>query len=310
MATRKAKAKSPGKPGPSASESAKGSETLSSEGVKFYIRPEEYAATARAQKKWVQSLAVGSETERPSFPFIEQLKASSQYPRITAALSGLPNPIDIEDFWFLRSLIYALAGPRVHERFTRAERAKVAEKISSLARQLAQLLHQVHGDNEVHRDWPYEFQAYLDRMALGAALDFQEMAGSPGESELAAALADEDGEAFHAARFGIYHTLMECMPEVLEMLSDAAQFWKESGSQPLAKPHHKNAARLYFIRSMTSAFFGKFGRPMRALTLDLASVYFDCDDLDEAALSNLAPVTSQMRKLYEMEKRLQVVKVS
>lgn len=241
---------------------------------------------------------------------IRKLKASNVYPLIRDALAAIPGWNDADDLSLSMAISRGLAGPRPHEMFTKAERIKTADKIASLAKELAGLLYRVHGDAELRRDWPFEFQALIDRMALLAAIDFRESVGSPDESELGEALADDEGEAFHATRYGIYHTLMDCMPETLEMLSEAAEYWKEAGSQPLAKPNHKNAARLYFIRVLTEHFVRSFGKPMRELTLNLTSVYFDCSDIDEAALSNLAPVTQHMRNLYEMGKKFRNTKLS
>ena len=237
---------------------------------------------------------------------IERLKASPEYPQIRVVLESFPEWEDSGERVLEMTLSYALAGPRVHERFTKTERVKTAEKISALATELAQLLYRVHGNNELGRDWPFELQGAMDYMALSAALDFRESAGG----ELAETLADDDGDAFHATRYGIYHVLMECMPETLESLADAAQYWKEAGSQPLAKPNHKNAARLYFIRAVTGHFVRMYGRPLRELTLSLTSVYFDCGDLDTAALSNLAPVTEKMKRFYEMDKKWRNAKLS
>lgn len=241
---------------------------------------------------------------------VDKLKASAEYPKIRSALAALPDWNEVNDTFFGMTLHRALIGPRPHEKFTKSDRVKTADKISSLAKELAHLLYRVHGDRELGRDWPFEFQGLIDHMALSAAVDFKESAGSPDESELAAALADDEGEAFHATRYGIYHTLTDCMPETLEMLSEAAQYWKEAGSQPLAKPNHKNAARLYFIRVLTEHFVRSYGKPMRELTLNLTSVYYDCSDIDEAALSNLAPVTERLKNLYEMDKRIRKIKLS
>lgn len=58
----------------------------------------------------------------------------------------------------------------------------------------------------------------------------------------------------------------------------------------VTKPDHKNAKRLYFIRAISHDFNANYGRPLRKETLALASVFFDCSDLDEAAISRLAPV--------------------
>jgi hypothetical protein len=58
----------------------------------------------------------------------------------------------------------------------------------------------------------------------------------------------------------------------------------------VTKPDHPNAKRLYFIRSLTRSFVEAYGRPMRKETLALTSIFFDCEGLDEAAMSRLAPV--------------------
>lgn len=220
---------------------------------------------------------------------IDRLNSSPSYPRICQMLHALPKwNADTHPFSLEMAIHRGLAGPRAHERLTKSERLKTAEKISSTAQELASLLRRIHGDQEIYRDWPPEFQGLLDGLALEAALDFQERVGKG--NDLADALADESCETFHATRFGIYHLLMEGMPEVLETLSDGAKWWGESGRTPLAKPNHKNAMRLYFLRTLTSAFVGMFGRPLRELTLEITSIYFDCSDLVEADLSNLAPV--------------------
>ena len=228
-------------------------------------------------------------------PAIEKLRGSVEYPRIASAIAALPGRPDVNDIGLAMALSRALGGPLPHERFTRIERVKTAERIAVLAAELSQLLYRLHGDKESQRDWPFEFQAMIDRMALLAAVDFRESVGVANESELAAALADDDGEAFHAVRSGINHALIDCMPEILAMLADAAQWWEEDGKQTLAKPNHKNAARLYFIRELTKHFVSYYGKPLRDLTLTLTSVYFDCSDLDVAALSHLAPVSEQMK---------------
>lgn len=58
----------------------------------------------------------------------------------------------------------------------------------------------------------------------------------------------------------------------------------------VTKPEHENAKRLFFIRNLTHSFMGSYGRPMRKETLALASVFFECEGLDEASISRLAPV--------------------
>ena len=239
---------------------------------------------------------------------IEMLTTHSNYHQILAALSGLTDWSGHDESMLKHVLLTALAGPLPHEKFTKSERIKTADKISSLAKDLSALLYLVHGEKEIYRDWPYEFQALNDRMALQCALDYQDSAGPKEESEVAQILATEDG--FHVARYSVYHSLMDCLPEMLNNLADAAEMWKEHGDQPLAKPNHKNADRLYFMRKLTGYFVGTYGKPLRKPTLDITSIYFDCSDLDEAALSNLAPVTQRMRNLYKARNFLKEGKVS
>lgn len=242
---------------------------------------------------------------------MDKLKASPEYPKILAALQALPEWDDAESLWLGTVLHRALSGPLPHERLTKTERTKIADRITALSMELAQLLYRVHGDKELGRDWPGELQAQVDYMALRAAVDYKESVGAPEESELGEALSDVHGTGFHIARYAIYHTLIDCMPEALETIAQGSQMWKEFASDPpLAKPNHKNADRLYFIRRMTSHFVRSYGRPLREVTLGLASIYFDCDDLEVAALSNLAPVNPKHKKLYESRKSAMKTKLS
>jgi hypothetical protein len=241
---------------------------------------------------------------------IEKLLASTEYSWIRASLQKLSGSTE-DELLGLRTLIpRALQGPLPHEKLTKARRLKIGDRIIVLAKELAALLYEIHGDNEHFREWPSEFQAHIDGIALEATLDFRDLAGVAKESEIARALEDDNGAAFHSTRFGIYHALMDCLPEVLETIADAAKWWKEDGAQPLAKPNHKNAKRLYFIRALTAYFFRIYDRPQRELTLRLTSVYFDCGDLEEAALSNLAPITKRMKYLSEMRKKARKTKLS
>lgn len=79
---------------------------------------------------------------------------------------------------------------------------------------------------------------------------------------------------------------------LLEGLCGSLDKWADSDAI-VTKPDHPNAKRLYFLRSLTSSFVEAYGRPMRKETLALASVFFDCEGLDEAAISRLAPVRTR-----------------
>lgn len=56
------------------------------------------------------------------------------------------------------------------------------------------------------------------------------------------------------------------------------------------RPNKPTAARSYFVRSITSHFFKKYGEPLRGPTLSLASVFFDCQNWTTADITSLAPV--------------------
>lgn len=81
---------------------------------------------------------------------------------------------------------------------------------------------------------------------------------------------------------------------ILSNLGDSAKNWARA-PQYLAKPNHPNARRLFFIRTLTGDFLARYRRPMRKETLSIASLFFDCSDLDEATLSRLAPVNGPKR---------------
>lgn len=221
------------------------------------------------------------------------LHEAPAFPEIVKKITGHPQWADKRHpsmSWFtIESAIHrGLAGPAIHERMTKSEREKVANRIGSLATELAGLLQTLHGDKEWGRVWPFEFQALINRLSLDSAVDFRERMGDG--NDMADLLADNEGEAFHIARCATEHLLMDGMPEIMETLAASADWWKEAGTQALPRPNSKNADRLYFIRTLTSAFMRVLATPMREVTLSITSLYFDCSTLDVAALSNLAPV--------------------
>ena len=223
------------------------------------------------------------------------LRAHPNYHRIEEIIRSHPKFDSIWSPYFLTFAINrGLKGPRPHERITKTERIKVADRIAKLTSELSTLFYKIHGSTEQERDWPFEFQARIDGFSLDAAIDFREWLGD--DNDLAKSLEEDDGAAFHAMRSGIEHMLMQGMPELMDTLSQSAIWWKENGDSPLAMPNHKNANRLYFIRTMTQACMRNFNTPMRALVLEITSVYFDTSDLSEADLSNLAPVRNRTKR--------------
>ena len=224
-------------------------------------------------------------------PNLQRFIASPEYPRVMVALEKQ----DPKGRWALQlnmAISRGLAGPLPYELLTRGERLRLCERVKFHATELANLFYAIHGDAEEGRRWPFEMQVLLDGFAVAAAHDYKDyLEGSP----MREILDDPETEGLHIARSAIYHMLMDCMPEMMETLADGADFWAERGDQTLAKPNHKNAKRLYFLRVLTNAFVQVLGTPMRKETLEIASVYFDCSDLKEADLSNIAPVRKRRR---------------
>lgn len=177
-----------------------------------------------------------------------------------------------------------LKGPDLSEKMTGSERRKLAASIVTAATTLRDSLKLLL----VRESFPFEFQATFDDFACGVAMDRFETVGAWDEEEF-----DED--AYDHSRYGAYHLLMECFPETLAMVAQSAKWWAES-ERILKKPNDPNAKRLFFIRTVTQGLYYEFKTPMRAATMALTSIFFNCDDIDEAALSRLAPPP----KPYEM----------
>lgn len=221
---------------------------------------------------------------------VRQLKESPRFHRIKELVERKSG----KDFGAVELSLYmalhrALEGPPAHERLTKAERVRIADRIIAAATKLTAELDALSLFENDSASWPFEFQSELDWLALSSTLDYQESLVDHG-SPLGDFLSDDEAEGFHVARYSVYHLLTYGMKDVMSTLANAAERWRDTGTQALAKPNHKNARRLIFLRFLTRSFVRIFGGPARELTLELASVYFDCSDLTEADLSNLAPV--------------------
>jgi len=177
-------------------------------------------------------------------------------------------------------------GPSPSEKMTRQERTKLSRAVAKSSGELRAALEEAFAEGV-----PYQFQSMLDAFALSSTCAYAQGFPEDKRDEL------EENDTLHYARFAIYDLLMHGLPELLETLKSAAEQWAEE-EQYLAKPNHPNAARLYFIRRATEIFCIEFGQPMRELTLELTSVYFDCSDLTEADLSRLAPVRNIKHPLF------------
>lgn len=217
-------------------------------------------------------------------PALKKLFASPSYQRIMELASkGVfrrPTRSDTAETAVWHAALRGALGPSHSERLTKQERLRLANSLRRSATELRETLKIVLAGGV-----PFQFQANLDGLALDATNSFAETFEEQKRGEL------EEGDHFNTSRFAIYHLLMDGLPELLETIVESAEWWG-SQEQYLAKPNHPNAERLYFIRRATETFYLYFGQPMRELTLELTSVYFDCSDLSEADLSRLAPVRS------------------
>lgn len=214
---------------------------------------------------------------------VARLEGAANYGRLLQLAGSAPLKRSlfghVPEAVLVRAAMSGLRGPSYTERLTRAERSNMAQGIRHHSGALAGLLEEVLWEKNL----PYQFQAMLDGMALDAAVHYEQTI----EEELRREL--EKNDVFHFARFAIYDFLLSGLPDLLETIESAAEWWSEE-EQFLAKPNHPNAERLYMIRRVTEAFFVAYGKPMRELTLELTSVFFDCSDISEADLSRLAPV--------------------
>lgn len=185
----------------------------------------------------------------------------------------LPVAPEVEDVAL--TALSALNGYNSSCRMTKAERRKAGRKIASLAHQLN---HELLALSDPHKDvWdlPVEFRSELYRSQSEA---FKKITIVPvnGYSEF------EGGFTFGFIGF---------MDAVAAIERGALEF--AESRPPIAKPHKPTAARQFFIQVFTDHFCDVYGTPLRDSTLAIASVFFDCSDLDRSAIAQLAPRRSR-----------------
>ncbi|KQZ56447.1 hypothetical protein ASD53_12935 [Lysobacter sp. Root559] len=215
-------------------------------------------------------------------PQLAKLAASGALAAVVAMLQDKRRvkPFEIErlplDSWIVGAVASSLAEPDIAETMTNSERRRIAKEIVDSASKLSASLGVFQHKGGMR--WP--FQPFLDRLALEVQLSEEE--------NLSEAGVPMDEDTAHRCRFAVYHLLMHKLDMVFEALISGAERFAESDTL-LKKPNDKNADRLYFIRSLNRKFCVEFRSPCRAAVLALTSEYFDVTDLDEAALSKLAP---------------------
>lgn len=227
-------------------------------------------------------------------PLVEKLLGQRKLPVSTfrrmsgEVITDPPRPIAL---FLYQTISHALEGPNTSEKMTGSERRRLAARIRDSANSLSDALQPLFKDM---RSIPFQFQSLLDGLALDLSADhFQKLREDGVEIAV-------DEEAENRSRFAIYAVLMHKPGDYLDTLIEAADWWADSKTI-LKKPNDPNALRLYFIRKLTDAFFREFKTPMRAATLAITSVYFSCEDIDEAALSRLAPVSVRPEKPTPVE---------
>lgn len=182
------------------------------------------------------------------------------------------------DLWVIQAVRGCLAEPDLAEKMTAKERREKAIEIKRHAEALWEAIAPFMRAGEAGFGWP--FQPELDGLALDLSVDYTKDFDYP---------PDELDDAQHRSRYAIYYVLMNRMEDVLATLVSSGD-WFADTKTIIKKPNDPNARRLYFLRVMTERLVSEFRSPCRGVALALASPFFDCSDLDEAAVSKLAPV--------------------
>jgi len=225
-------------------------------------------------------------------PQIKKLTRSPGYSELWESIASRPRralgSVDDSEFetYFWSFILEALKGPEPIDKLTGTERKKIATNIAKASRMLATAWKNVASEDRV---LPVEFQVTFDSLACDAAAHEWELLHGNYVGT------DANEKEMHSAQSSIYIFLSSGLPRLFEDLAFAADCVAKS-KPVLAMPNDKNALRLYFIRKLTDWFFREFGKVLRGETLKIASIYFDCSDIDEAALSRLAP---NPRERYE-----------
>jgi hypothetical protein len=180
------------------------------------------------------------------------------------------------DIWIVRAATGAARERDLVDRMTASERKKLEITIRESADALEGALALFHGE----AGFSYHFQSEFDLLALNAACNHQQWCQ---ERDV-----PMDEETTHRCRYAIYFMLMYDLDEFFDAIRRGADWfsWQET---IIKKPNDKNANRLHFIRKLNNSLCSEFDSPCRSAALAITSAFFDCSDLDEAALSKLAP---------------------
>ena len=226
------------------------------------------------------------EVQSPMIALSDALEAHPEFESICAQLHPKLRGPQKDPAWLLRWFVPVALDPPKDELMSRSERAAIAERVTNSADVLRECMKELTQANGAHC---FPFQPMLSRFAvLRAAEDYLRWKDNADQ-------AADVAEIVHRTRFGIYFSVTAGLSELLFALEDAAQMFVDLEPTVL-RPGSQNARRLYFLRFMTRVLHRETGKPCRGIVLSLATMYFDCSDLDEAALSKLAPVNAGIKK--------------
>lgn len=183
------------------------------------------------------------------------------------------SPLDI---WIVQAATGAARERDIAERMTASERKKLEKAIRESTDALENALALFHGE----AGFSHHFQSEFDGLALDAACNEMEWCQ---ERDV-----PMDEETALRCRYTVYRLLMYDLGEVFDAIRCGVDSFSRQKTI-IKKPNDKNANRLYFIRKLSSSLCAEFDSPCRSAALAITSAFFDCTDLDEAALSKLAP---------------------
>jgi hypothetical protein len=220
------------------------------------------------------------EVQCPHPKLMADLKASPELAQICADLEKrVPTTFMYKSVeLFLLHFVPMSLDPPFEELLSATERKRIAERIRKHANGLKDAMAEIQQKNGSPA---YPFQSLLSKLSVYATANYylEWKTYEHGDHE----------SIVHRVRFGIYQLLTKDFDEIMKVLIDASEHFEELPTK-LHRPAGVNARRLYFLRAMTNHFQRSLGAPCRKQTLALASIFFDCSDLDEAAISKLAPV--------------------
>lgn len=164
-------------------------------------------------------------------------------------------------------------GPMFEERMTRTKRKLHRQRVTKVANELADLLDGSDLDLWLSR--------YIHQLEMRILLDPERLVA------LAAIQSNRKAKLLSDAVDGTRQWFLSRMSGVLREFVKSIDH-ETVPAVSLAKPNDENARRMYFIKTMTSAFHFMFGKLMRREVAALASAAFECD-MTEREVRRIAP---------------------